>query len=309
MTHATSIEQLIGRTPLLELIHLQKQANTSARIMAKLERFNPAGSAKDRAALFMVNEAEAAGKLSAGGTIIEPTSGNTGIGLAMIAAVRGYQCIIVMPDTMSIERRQLMAAYGAQVVLSPGAEGMDGCVRVANEIQAKTPNSFIPDQFSNPANALAHYKTTGPEIWEDADGQVDAFIAGIGTGGTITGVGRFLKEKNPDCKIIAVEPASSPLLSEGHAAGHGIQGIGANFVPELLDRDIYDEIITISNEDAFEATRMLAAKEGLLAGISSGAAAAAALQVAARPEFAGKTIAVMFPDTGERYLSSGVFDA
>ena len=296
---------LIGHTPLLCLAH----ANTPATILVKVEGMNPGGSAKDRVALSMIEDAEKRGILSPGGTIIEPTSGNTGIGLAMVAACRGYKCILVMPDSMSLERRRLLAAYGAQVVLVEGQLGMAGCIAKAEELHRCTPNSIIAGQFSNPANPAAHYASTGPEIWADTQGQVDVFVAGIGTGGTISGVGRYLKEQNPAIRIVGVEPAASPLLTEGHAGPHPLQGIGANFVPENLDRAMVDEIIPVTGEDAFAMTRYLARKEGILAGISSGAALWAAMQLAQRPEFADKTIVALLPDSGERYLSTGIFDA
>ena len=293
------IIELIGSTPLLRLNRFAPGLD----LLAKLERQNPAGSAKDRAALYMIRDAEAKGALAPGGMIIEPTSGNTGIGIAALAAVLGYRAVIVMPDSMSVERVKLIAAYGAEVVLTPGAEGMSGAVAKAEELRAANPGSVIAGQFENPANPLAHYETTGPEIWADAEGRVDAFVAGVGTGGTITGVGRFLREKNPDVRIIAVEPAGSPLLSEGRSGAHAIQGIGANFVPEALDTSVYDEIIAVSDEDALESMRALARTEGLLVGVSSGAAAWAAREVAKRPEFAGKRVVCLLPDTGERYLS------
>ena len=296
---------LIGHTPLLRLAH----ANTPATILVKVEGMNPGGSAKDRVALSMIVDAEKRGVLSPGGTIIEPTSGNTGIGLAMVAACRGYKCILVMPDSMSLERRRLLAAYGAQVVLVDGQLGMAGCISKAEELHRCTPNSIIAGQFSNPANPAAHYASTGPEIWADTQGQVDVFVAGIGTGGTISGVGRYLKEQNPAIRIVGVEPAASPLLTEGHAGPHPLQGIGANFVPENLDRAMVDEIIPVTGEDAFAMTRYLTRKEGILAGISSGAALWAAMQLAQRPEYAGKTIVALLPDSGERYLSTGIFDA
>lgn len=302
-----SIEELIGNTPLVELTRWEKAYALNANILAKLERFNPAGSAKDRIAKAMLDDAQARGLLKKGTTIIEPTSGNTGIGLAMVGASKGYRCIIVMPETMSIERQKLMIAYGAELVLTPGSEGMRGAVERANELAKEIPDSFIPGQFVNPANAKAHYMTTGPEIWEDTDGKVDIFVAGIGTGGTITGVGRYLKERNPNVKIVAVEPERSPLLSKGTAGPHGIQGIGANFVPEVLDTSIYDEIICVSDDDAFSAARNVGKTEGLLVGISSGAALHAATKLAKRPENAGKTIVTLLPDTGERYLSTAMF--
>lgn len=293
------IIELIGSTPLQRLNRFAPGLD----LLAKLERQNPAGSAKDRAALYMIRDAEAKGALAPGGMIIEPTSGNTGIGIAALAAVLGYRAVIVMPDSMSVERVKLIAAYGAEVVLTPGAEGMSGAVAKAEELHAANPGSVIAGQFENPANPLAHYETTGPEIWADAEGRVDAFVAGVGTGGTITGVGRFLREKNPGVRIVAVEPAGSPLLSEGRSGAHAIQGIGANFVPEALDTSVYDEIIAVSDEDALESMRALARTEGLLAGVSSGAAAWAAREVAKRPEFAGKRVVCLLPDTGERYLS------
>lgn len=293
------IIELIGSTPLLRLNRFAPGLD----LLAKLERQNPAGSAKDRAALYMIRDAEAKGALAPGGMIIEPTSGNTGIGIAALAAVLGYRAVIVMPDSMSVERVKLIAAYGAEVVLTSGAEGMSGAVAKAEELRAANPGSVIAGQFENPANPLAHYETTGPEIWADAEGRVDAFVAGVGTGGTITGVGRFLREKNPGVRIVAVEPAGSPLLSEGRSGAHAIQGIGANFVPEALDTSVYDEIIAVSDEDALESMRALARTEGLLVGVSSGAAAWAAREVAKRPEFAGKRVVCLLPDTGERYLS------
>ena len=303
----TSADQLIGRTPLLELTNIEKKYDLKARILAKVEYFNPAGSVKDRVALMMINDAEEAGILTPDSTIIEPTSGNTGIGLASIAAVRGYRIIIVMPDTMSVERRQLMKAYGAELVLTPGAQGMSGAIAKAEELAKEIPGSFIPSQFTNPSNPKAHVTTTGPEIWEDTDGNVDYFVAGVGTGGTITGVGQFLKSKNPNVKVVAVEPASSPVLSQGHGGPHKIQGIGAGFVPKVLDTTVYDEIIPIENEAAFASGKEVGRTEGILVGISSGAALNAAIQVAQRPENEGKTIVVLLPDTGDRYLSSPMF--
>ncbi len=302
-----SVEELIGKTPLLELTHLEQKMGLNANLLAKVEALNPGGSAKDRVAKRMVEDAEKAGILKEGATIIEPTSGNTGIGLAVMAAARGYRAIIVMPDTMSMERRLLMTAFGAELVLTEGAKGMAGAIEKAEELAKEIPNSFIPGQFDNPSNPAAHYDTTGPEIWEDTDGKVDIFVAGIGTGGTLTGVGRYLKEKNPNVKIIGVEPASSPLLTKGTAGPHGLQGIGANFVPSILDTELYDEVLTVTEEEAYEAGRALARKEGLLAGISAGAAVHAAAEVAKRPENAGKTVVVLLPDTGDRYLSTPMF--
>lgn len=302
-----SVEELIGKTPLLELTHLEQKMGLNANLLAKVEALNPGGSAKDRVAKRMVEDAEKAGILKEGATIIEPTSGNTGIGLAVMAAARGYRAIIVMPDTMSMERRLLMTAFGAELVLTEGAKGMAGAIEKAEELAKEIPNSFIPGQFDNPSNPAAHYDTTGPEIWEDTDGKVDIFVAGIGTGGTLTGVGRYLKEKNPNVKIIGVEPASSPLLTKGTAGPHGLQGIGANFVPSILDTELYDEVLTVTEEEAYEAGRALARKEGLLAGISAGAAVHAAAEVAKRPENAGKNVVVLLPDTGDRYLSTPMF--
>ena len=303
----TSADQLIGHTPLLELSRIEKEFNLQAKVIAKLEYFNPAGSVKDRVAKAMLDDAEAKGILKEGSTIIEPTSGNTGIGLASVAAARGYRVIIVMPDTMSVERRQLMKAYGAELVLSEGSKGMKGAIAKAEEIKATTPNSFIAGQFVNPANPKAHLETTGPEIWEDTDGKVDYFVAGVGTGGTVTGVGQFLKSKNKDVKIVAVEPKSSAVLSTGVPGAHKIQGIGAGFVPDVLDTKIYDEIIAVENEDAFKTGRLVGVKEGVLVGISSGAALWAAIEVAKRPENKGKNIVVLLPDTGDRYLSTPLF--
>lgn len=303
----TSADQLIGRTPLLELSNIEKKYGLNSRILAKVEYFNPAGSVKDRVAKMMIDDAEAAGVLTPDSTIIEPTSGNTGIGLASIAAARGYRIIIVMPDTMSVERRQLMKAYGAELVLTPGAQGMKGAIAKAEELAKEIKGSFIPSQFTNPSNPKAHFTTTGPEIYEDTDGNVDFFVAGVGTGGTVTGVGQFLKSKKPDVKVVAVEPASSPVLSQGHGGPHKIQGIGAGFVPQVLDTSIYDEIIPIENEAAFATGKEVGRTEGILVGISSGAALNAAIQVAQRPENAGKTIVVLLPDTGDRYLSSPMF--
>lgn len=303
----TSADQLIGRTPLLELTNLEREENLKARVLAKLEYFNPAGSAKDRVALSMINDAEEKGFLKPGSTIIEPTSGNTGIGLASVAAARGYNCIIVMPDSMSMERQILMGAYGAQLVLTPGKDGMTGAIAKAEELAKEIPDSFIPDQFGNPANSKAHYLTTGPEIWEDTEGAVDIFVAGVGTGGTITGTGEYLKEKKPQVQVVAVEPADSPLLSGGKAGPHGIQGIGANFIPKVLNTEIYDEIIPVTSAQAYEVGRKLGKTEGVLVGISSGAALYAALELAKRPENEGKTIVVLLPDTGDRYLSTPMF--
>ena len=303
----TAADQLIGHTPLLELTHIEKKKNLNAHILAKLEYFNPAGSVKDRIAKGMIDDAEAKGLLKEGSVIIEPTSGNTGIGLASVAAARGYRIIIVMPETMSVERRQLMKAYGAELVLSEGAKGMKGAIAKANELAAEIPNSFIPGQFVNPANPAVHQAGTGPEIWEDTDGSVDFFVAGVGTGGTITGVGEYLKSKNPEIKVVAVEPASSPVLSKGVAGAHKIQGIGAGFVPDVLNTKIYDEVIAVENENAFATGREIGRSEGVLVGISSGAAVFAAIQLAKRPENAGKNIVVLLPDTGDRYLSTPLF--
>ena len=303
----TSADQLIGKTPLLELTNTEKALGLKATLLAKLEYLNPAGSVKDRVALAMINDAEASGALKPGSVIIEPTSGNTGIGLASVAAARGYRTIIVMPETMSVERRQLMKAYGAELVLSEGSKGMTGAIAKADELAKEIPNSFIPGQFVNPANPKAHLETTGPEIYEDTDGKVDIFVAGVGTGGTITGVGQYLKSRNPDVKIVAVEPASSPVLSKGTAGSHKIQGIGAGFVPDVLDTQVYDEIIPVTNEDAFAAGKDFGRKEGVLVGISAGAALWAGIQLAQRPENEGKTIVVLLPDTGDRYLSTPLF--
>lgn len=303
----TSVEQLIGRTPLLELTHIEAAEGLQARVLAKLESFNPGGSVKDRVAKAMLDEAEAAGKLKPGAVIIEPTSGNTGIGLAMMAAARGYRAVIVMPETMSIERRLLLKAYGAELVLTEGSKGMAGAIDKAEELAAQTPGSFVAGQFVNPANPAAHEATTGPEIWQDTDGQVDIFVAGAGTGGTVTGVGRYLKAQNPAVQVVAVEPAGSPVLGGGKAGPHGLQGIGAGFVPAVLDTTVYDEVLPVTEADAYAAGRLLGRKEGVLAGISSGAALWAALQVAKRPQNAGKTIVVLLPDTGDRYLSTPLF--
>lgn len=303
----TSADQLIGRTPLLELTHIEAAENLAAKILGKLEYFNPAGSVKDRIAKAMIDDAEASGKLKPGSVIIEPTSGNTGIGLASVAAARGYRIIIVMPETMSVERRQLMKAYGAELVLTDGAKGMKGAIAKADELAKEIPNSFVPGQFVNPANPDAHKRTTGPEIWEDTDGKVDIFVAGVGTGGTVTGVGEYLKSQNPAVKVVAVEPATSPVLSKGTAGAHKIQGIGAGFVPDVLNTKVYDEVIPVANEDAFATGKLIGHKEGVLVGISSGAALWAAIQLAKRPENKGKTIVALLPDTGDRYLSTPLF--
>ncbi|WP_251206598.1 cysteine synthase A [Acetatifactor aquisgranensis] len=303
----TSADQLIGRTPLLELVRIEKEENLEARILAKLEYFNPAGSVKDRIAKAMIDDAEAKGLLKKGSVIIEPTSGNTGIGLASVAAARGYRIIIVMPETMSVERRQLMKAYGAELVLTEGTKGMAGAIAKADELAKEIPDSFIPGQFVNPANPAAHKATTGPEIWEDTDGKVDIFVAGVGTGGTITGIGEYLRSRKPEVKIVAVEPAASPVLSKGTAGAHKIQGIGAGFVPKVLDTEVYDEIIPVENEDAFAAGRRVGRSEGVLVGISSGAAVWAAIQLGKRAENRGKTIVALLPDTGDRYLSTPLF--
>ena len=303
----TSADQLIGHTPLLELVHLEQNEHLDAKILAKLEYFNPAGSVKDRVAKAMIDDAEEKGLLKPGSVIIEPTSGNIGIGLASVAAARGYRIIIVMPETMSVERRQLMKAYGAELVLSEGSKGMSGAIAKAEELAKEIPNSFIPGQFVNPANAAAHEATTGPEIWADTDGKVDIFVAGVGTGGTVTGVGHYLKQQNPNVKVVAVEPASSPVLSKGIAGSHKIQGIGAGFVPKVLDTDVYDEIIAVENDDAFKVGKAIGRSEGILVGISAGAAVWAAIQLAKRPENKGKNIVVLLPDTGDRYLSTPLF--
>lgn len=303
----TSADQLVGHTPLLEVSNIEKEFGLNAKVLVKLEYFNPAGSVKDRVAKAMLDDAEKSGKLKKGSTIIEPTSGNTGIGLCSVAAARGYKVIIVMPDTMSVERRQIMKAYGAELVLTEGAKGMKGAIAKADELAASIPDSFIPGQFVNPANPKAHFESTGPEIWEDTDGKVDIFVAGVGTGGTVTGTGKYLKSKNPDVKIVAVEPASSPVLSKGTAGAHKIQGIGAGFVPDVLDTKIYDEIIPVENDDAFAIGKLVGKKEGVLVGISSGAALWAAIELAKKPENAGKTIVALLPDTGDRYLSTALF--
>ena len=304
----TSADQLIGKTPLLELTHIEKELNLKAKILAKLEYFNPAGSVKDRIAKAMIDDAEATGKLKSGSVIIEPTSGNTGIGLASVAAARGYRIILVMPETMSVERRQLMQAYGAELVLTEGSKGMKGAIAKAEELADEIPDSFIPGQFVNPANPAVHRATTGPEIWADTDGKVDIFVAGVGTGGTVTGVGEYLKSQNPTVKVVAVEPAGSPVLSKGTPGAHKIQGIGAGFVPQVLNTGVYDEIIAVENEDAFATGRKIGKAEGVLVGISSGAAVFAAIELAQRPENAGKTIVVLLPDTGDRYLSTPLFN-
>lgn len=303
----TSADQLIGKTPLLELVHIEKAQGLEAKVLGKLEYFNPAGSVKDRIAKAMIDDAEQKGLLKPGSVIIEPTSGNTGIGLASVAAARGYRIIIVMPETMSVERRQLMRAYGAELVLTEGAKGMKGAIAKADELAKEIPNSFIPGQFVNPANPAVHKATTGPEIWEDTDGKVDIFVAGVGTGGTVTGVGEYLKSRNPHVKVVAVEPAASPVLSKGVSGSHKIQGIGAGFVPDVLDTQVYDEIIPVENDDAFDTGKLIGKKEGVLVGISSGAAVWAAIQLAKHPENKGKTIVALLPDTGDRYLSTPLF--
>ena len=303
----TSVSQLIGRTPLLELVNIEKKDGLKARVLVKLEGCNPAGSAKDRVALNMINDAEARGILKPGSVIIEPTSGNTGIGLCSVAASRGYRCIIVMPDSMSMERHLLMTAFGGELVLTPGAQGMSGAIAKAEQLQSQLPGSWIAGQFENPANPQAHYGSTGPEIWEDTDGNVDVFVAGIGTGGTITGTGRYLKERNPKVKVVGVEPADSPLITKGHAGPHGIQGIGANFIPAILDTDLLDEVVTVTTEQAYAAGRRLGREEGVLAGISAGAALHAALELAKQEDYAGKTILALLPDSGERYLTTPMY--
>ena len=304
----TSMDQMIGRTPLLELCRIQQQLGLEARVLAKLEYLNPAGSVKDRAALSMIRDAEQKGLLKEGSVIVEPTSGNTGIGLAAVAAARGYRVVIVMPETMSLERRQLMRAYGAELVLTEGSKGMSGAVEKAQQLVQQIPGAFLAGQFTNPANPQAHFETTGPEIWQDTEGHVDVFVAGVGTGGTITGVGRYLKSRDPAVRVVGVEPAASPLLSKGTAGPHKIQGIGANFVPQVLDTAIYDELLAVTDQDAFAAGRLMARTEGVLVGISSGAALWAAVELAKRPENRGKTIVTLLPDTGDRYLSTGMFD-
>lgn len=302
-----SVAQLVGNTPMLALNLIEKKLGLSAHLLAKLEFLNPAGSVKDRVALSMIQDAENRGALKPGAVIIEPTSGNTGIGLAAVAAARGYETIIVMPETMSVERQKLMAAYGAKLILTPGAEGMNGSIQKAEELATQIPNSFIPAQFDNPANPAAHYATTGPEIWEDTDGKVDIFVAGVGTGGTITGVGRYLKERDPNVQVVAVEPTGSPLLSRGKAGSHGLQGIGANFVPAVLDQNVYDQIMTVTEQEAYEASRLLGKTEGILVGISAGAALHCAIKLSKSPENQGKNIVVLLPDTGDRYLSTELF--
>ena len=303
----SSAQQLVGKTPILHLQNIQKEKALAARLLVKLELFNPGGSVKDRVALAMIRDAEKRGLLTPGGTIIEPTSGNTGIGLAAMAAIQGYRAIIVMPDSMSVERQLLMQAYGAQVVLTPGQLGMTGAIEKAKELAQEIPGSFIPDQFCNPANAEAHFHTTGPEIWQDTDGNIDIFVAGVGTGGTVTGVGSYLKSQNPNVQIVAVEPAGSPLLSGGKAGPHGLQGIGANFIPDVLDQNVIDSVIAVTEQEAYAAAQLLGKREGILAGISSGAALHAAISLAQKPENAGKTIVALLPDTGDRYLSTALF--
>lgn len=307
MTVYKAISDLIGNTPLVELTHIEEKEGLEARVVAKVEFFNPAGSVKDRIAKKMIEDAEKAGKIKPGATLIEPTSGNTGIGIASVAAAKGYKAIMTMPETMSVERRNLLKAYGAKVVLTDGKTGMKGAIAKAKELAATIPNSFIPSQFENPSNPQAHYESTGPEIWKDAEGKVDIFVAGVGTGGTVSGTGKYLKDQNPNVKVIAVEPATSPVLSQGYAGPHGIQGIGAGFVPNTLDTSVYDEVFTVTNEQAYETGRLIAHNEGMLVGISSGAATYAAIQIAKRPENKGKTIVVLLPDTGERYLSTPMF--
>lgn len=307
MTVYKAISDLIGNTPLVELTHIEEKESLDSRVVAKVEFFNPAGSVKDRIAKKMIEDAEKAGKIKPGATLIEPTSGNTGIGIASVAAAKGYKAIMTMPETMSVERRNLLKAYGAKVVLTDGKTGMKGAIAKAKELAATIPNSFIPSQFENPSNPQAHYESTGPEIWKDTEGKVDIFVAGVGTGGTVSGTGKYLKDQNPNVKVIAVEPATSPVLSQGYAGPHGIQGIGAGFVPNTLDTSIYDEVFTVTNEQAYETGRLIAHNEGMLVGISSGAATYAAIQIAKRPENKGKTIVVLLPDTGERYLSTPMF--
>lgn len=307
MTVYKAISDLIGNTPLVELTHIEEKEGLDASVVAKVEFFNPAGSVKDRIAKKMIEDAEKAGKIKPGATLIEPTSGNTGIGIASVAAAKGYKAIMTMPETMSVERRNLLKAYGAKVVLTDGKAGMKGAIAKAKELAATIPNSFIPSQFENPSNPQAHYESTGPEIWKDTEGKVDIFVAGVGTGGTVSGTGKYLKDQNPNVKVVAVEPATSPVLSEGHAGPHGIQGIGAGFVPNTLDTSVYDEVFTVTNEQAYETGRLIAHNEGMLVGISSGAATYAAIQIAKRPENKGKTIVVLLPDTGERYLSTPMF--
>ena len=307
MTVYKAISDLIGNTPLVELTHIEEKEGLDSRVVAKVEFFNPAGSVKDRIAKKMIEDAEKAGKIKPGATLIEPTSGNTGIGIASVAAAKGYKAIMTMPETMSVERRNLLKAYGAKVVLTDGKAGMKGAIAKAKELAATIPNSFIPSQFENPSNPQAHYESTGPEIWKDTEGKVDIFVAGVGTGGTVSGTGKYLKDQNPNVKVVAVEPATSPVLSQGHAGPHGIQGIGAGFVPNTLDTSVYDEVFTVTNEQAYETGRLIAHNEGMLVGISSGAATYAAIQIAKRPENKGKTIVVLLPDTGERYLSTPMF--